>query len=945
MFQIEEDLAAAPMERVRAHGRFLFAGNDKFFIKGVTYGPFPENLSGDPLPELEHVVRDFRMMHASGVNTIRVYYVPPRWFLDLARSFGLRVMVGIPWPQHLCFLDQWEVKEQIKATVRGAVRALAGHPAILAWLVGNEIPAHIVRWHGAPKIEKFLARLTAIVREEDPTGLVTYANYPSTEYLRLPFLDFLSVNVYLHEEKAFRGYVKRLQNLAGDLPLVLSEFGMDSIRHGREQVAETLAWQLRAAFELGVSGTMVFAWTDEWFTGGHLIEDWAFGIVDAQRDPKPAYEAVAEVYRQRLPLLPAETPSISVIVCAYNAESTMEGCLASFRKLNYPDFEVIVVNDGSTDKTGKIADRHAAENPHIRVIHQPNLGLSAARNVGMRAARGEIIAYTDSDCYVDPDWLTYMAWAFMDKRFVAVGGPNLPPPEDNRTSACVAVSPGAPTHVLLTDEVAEHIPGCNMAYRREKLMEIDGFDVTYRAAGDDVDVCWRLQNRGYVIGFCAAMMVWHHRRNTISAYIKQQKGYGRAEALLLPKHKDRFNVLGNSRWAGRIYGDIGGCLLANRPIIYHGVFGMGLFQTLYEPKGNLLAYLPLSMEWMAVALALLIATPFLPVLGIAGLLMALTSLAFVGHRAGKAKLPPRHNTLRSRMIIAGLTLLQPICRGWTRYKTVMQLRHKACPAMCPVPLSEDMPHTMREMPHVGFLRTIWELVAVCSHRLTFQHFFWNNNGVERDKLLSHILSVLTGLHMPYTTDTGFSSISAVPPWDLRTRVGLWTILKLRVTTENHGGNKRFVRLAGTILPTWRSMLLLLALATAAVLAPLPAHMSLGAAVASGLFAGWMLWGLYRSATLVTMLVQYLVVRNPGGCLEEPVEESLAEPVFEHLAEIAVESVVEPGVEPVAMPAHKRPATWGQTSRHASKATGDTPLIHGLLPAAVAGEMAERVMDV
>ncbi len=228
MFQIEEGLATSPMERVRAHGRYLFAGDEKFFIKGVTYGPFPENENGEPLPGRDEVVRDFEMMRSAGVNTVRVYYVPPRWFLDLAQSMGVRVMIGIPWPQHLCFLDQWEVKEQIKTVIREAVRPLAGHPAILAWLVGNEIPAHIVRWHGAKKIEKFLAKLTASVRREDPSGLVTYANYPSTEYLRLPFLDFLSFNVYLHEEKAFRAYVKRLQNVAGDLPLVLSEFGMDS---------------------------------------------------------------------------------------------------------------------------------------------------------------------------------------------------------------------------------------------------------------------------------------------------------------------------------------------------------------------------------------------------------------------------------------------------------------------------------------------------------------------------------------------------------------------------------------------------------------------------------------------------------------------------------------------------------------------------------------------
>ena len=505
MFQIEEGLAGqTTLPRVRAKGRYLFAGDTKFFVKGVTYGPFPENSRGEPLPEDATVLRDFELMRRAGVNAIRVYYVPPRHFLDLAAKAGIRVMVGIPWPQHLCFLDQWEVKEDIKKTVRESVASLAGHPAILAWLIGNEIPSHIVRWHGAGKVEKFLAALAAIVREEDPEGMVTYANYPSTEYLRLPFLDFLSVNVYLHDPKAFRSYVKRLQNVAGELPLVLSEFGMDSIRNSEEHVAETLAWQLRAAYELGVSGTMVFAWTDEWYTGGHLIEDWKFGLVNELRRAKPAYQAVADVYRQKLPLLPQQVPAISVVVCAYNAASTMDGCLASFAKVDYPDFEVIVVDDGSTDETGAIADRHAAAAPYIHVIHQPNLGLSAARNVGMRAARGEIVAYTDSDCYVDPHWLHYMAWAFTDDRFVAVGGPNLPPAEDNRTAACVAVSPGAPTHVLLTDEIAEHVPGCNMAYRKEYLAGIGGFDATYRAAGDDVDVCWRLQDDGHLIGFSAA---------------------------------------------------------------------------------------------------------------------------------------------------------------------------------------------------------------------------------------------------------------------------------------------------------------------------------------------------------------------------------------------------------------------------------------------------------
>ncbi|KAF0231947.1 MAG: hypothetical protein FD177_2689 [Desulfovibrionaceae bacterium] len=872
MFQLEGGAAGQGiLERPRVHGRFLFLGDKKFFIKGVTYGPFPENENGEPLPEPERVAEDFRLMRSIGVNTIRVYYVPPKWFLDTAARAGIHVMVGIPWPQHLCFLDQWEVKESIKDTMREAARACAGHPAILAYLIGNEIPSHIVRWSGAKKVEKFLAKLASIVRQEDPTALVTYANYPSTEYLKLPFLDFLSINVYLHEEKSFRAYVKRLQNVAGDIPLVLSEFGMDSLRHGEAAVADFLDWQVRASFEEGVSGTMVFAWTDEWYTGGHLVEDWKFGIVDAERKPKAAFEAVARAYANPLPPLPEHQPMISVIVCAYNADSTMEGCLASFQNVEYPNFEVIVVDDGSTDKTGEISDKYAAKFPFIHVIHQPNLGLSAARNVGMYAAKGEIIAYTDSDCYVDPHWLTYMAWAFQDPRFAAVGGPNLPPSEDNRTAACVAVSPGAPTHVLVTDEVAEHIPGCNMAYRREHLLATGGFDVTYRAAGDDVDLCWRLMDMGHTIGFHAGMMVWHHRRNTVKAYLKQQKGYGRAEALLMPKHPQRFNVLGNSRWAGRIYGDISGALLSTRPVIYHGVFGSGLFQTLYEPKGSLTAYLPLSFEWMIAAfVALGAGFAFVPMFAV-GALMLLTTFAFVGHRAAQAKLPKAHDTFLSRVVIALLTLAQPWVRGKARYQTLMELRRAGRKGatrgnMAVLGLPEEA-----NLPKYTFWQKIKDTSSIFRRGLKFHRFFWNNASLEREDVLDHILRVLRTLNVSHSTDTGYAASSNTAPWDLRVQPGLMTAMTLRATVENHGSEKRFVRLAGSILPTGFAYALIgLCLAAAATClgfkAMIPAAACGGAALLCML---WTAKGMSSAASMVTKLSQHLMTCKAGCSMNEP----------------------------------------------------------------------------
>ncbi|MGH7029367.1 MAG: glycosyltransferase, partial [Stellaceae bacterium] len=519
---------APPPGPIRVRGKFFFAGADKHFVKGVTYGPFPTGSDGSPFPEPATVDTDFALMAEAGINTVRVFTAPPLWLLDEAHEAGLKLLVGLPWPQHVAFLDSPTIQRQIREAVTAAVRACRRHPAVFAYLVGNEIPPDMVRWHGAEPVRRFLRTLVALVKQEHPDALVSYANFPSTEYLTVDFTDFVCFNVYLHDEAAFRGYIARLHNLAVDRPLVLTEFGVDSIREGAQGQRRVLAWQIHAAFEAGVAGTCVFSWTDEWFTGGHLVEDWAFGLVDRDRRPKPALAEVEHSYGGPLPPPLRCYPRVSVVVCAYNAERTMAACLASLEVLDYPDYEVIVVNDGSRDRTLEIAESF----PYCRIVSQPNHGLSVARNIGAEAATGEIVAYTDSDCVADPDWLTYLVAKMEASGLAACGGPNFPPPEDSLVPAAVAVAPGGPTHVLLSDEVAEHIAGCNMAFRREALLRLGGFDPVYRAAGDDVDICWRFQDAGHVIGFSPAAIVWHFRRNTVKAYCNQQRGYGKAEALV-----------------------------------------------------------------------------------------------------------------------------------------------------------------------------------------------------------------------------------------------------------------------------------------------------------------------------------------------------------------------------------------------------------------------------
>ena len=230
--------------------------------------------------------------------------------------------------------------------------------------------------------------------------------------------------------------------------------------------------------------------------------------------------------------------------------------------------------------------------------------MSSARNTGLAAATGEIVAYLDDDAYPDSHWLKYLAATFLSTSHTGVGGPNLVPLDDPAVAQCVGNAPGGPTHVLLTDSEAEHIPGCNMAFRKSGLSAIGGFDAQFRRAGDDVDVCWRIQNMGWTIGFSPAALVWHHRRASIGAYLKQQKSYGQAEALLQRKWPEKFNIAGQMEWHGRLYGAglLHGLGLSHR--IYHGARGSAPFQSLRSPVPSSLSYLPAMPEWLVVTLFL-----------------------------------------------------------------------------------------------------------------------------------------------------------------------------------------------------------------------------------------------------------------------------------------------------------------------------------------------------
>jgi glycosyltransferase involved in cell wall biosynthesis len=665
--------APAPLPRPCVRGPALFLGERKFVVKAVTYGTFAADAEGHLYPPPAVVRRDFEMMLAAHVNTVRTYMPPPAWFLDEARRAGLRVLVGIHWENSNCDFDDARAVAAAVRTVRKAVRGCLAYPdVVLAYVIGNEVPPLVTRFHGWRTVHGFLEHLCLAAKEEDPGGLVTYANFPPTEFLQLDFLDFATINVYLRDPRVLGAYLDRLMVEAKGKPLLLGEFGDDAIRQGTAWQAELLDWAVPLALDKGLCGVAVYSWTDDWVVSGHRIDDWAFGLLDAKRNPKPAYEVVRRQFAaSHFEGRTHRWPRVSVVVCNYNGAETLDETLTSLEDLDYPDYEVLYVDDGSTDESLEIARRHEA---FVRILtHEDgrNLGLSASRNLGAERATGEIVAYIDSDAYADRDWLRHLVVTMERGRYAGAGGPNLTPDADGLTAQFIAMCPGNPTHVLKDAVRADHIAGVNMAFRRDLLLALGGFDPVHRRAGDDVDICWRFEDSGFTLAFSPAAVVWHHRRPSVLRYFQQQAGYGVAENQLERKHPDRFNSLGAIRWSGRVYAAPRRASRLFKPFIYHGPLGTALFQTMYQKEPSYLLDLPTTTPWYAIWALFFALTPlslwFLPFA--AAMFGASVFAAFV---AGWTTEMPfrltRAQTWQKVLLISFVHFFHPLVRSWGRVR-------------------------------------------------------------------------------------------------------------------------------------------------------------------------------------------------------------------------------------------------------------------------------------
>jgi hypothetical protein len=478
------------------------------------------------------------------------------------------------------------------------------------------------------------------------------------------------------------------------------------------------------------------------------------------------------------------------------------------------------VDDGSEAGVEEIA----RDFPEVRYIRQDHAGLSVARNRGAQEATGEIIAYTDDDCVVDEDWLQYIVARMADGKFAAAGGPNIPPAPDGMVQACVAAAPGSPSHVLLTDGEAEHVPGCNLAVRRSALEAIGGFRSEFVAAGDDVDFCWRLQDAGMRIGFSPAAMVWHYRRSRAGDYFHQQRGYGKAEALLMRRHPERFGAVGGARWRGIVYPPGGGIpvFLEGAPRIYQGLFGLAPFQRIYGGDVSEVGYVVSSVHWLGLGLLFPVGGLFSPWLAIAGVAMILANVLRATQMARSAEIMEPYDRPAARLCLFVLTWLQPLVRGWARYFGG---------------LGYTRLHTfLPEWPKVS----LWSQRSRL--RLKLVDSFWNENETTREALFE-----------PLAKDLGEAGWECVPGhgwerWDLEIRrpARFWSV-RLGSVTEYHGGGKCLTRVRLYTVPT-----ALFGLSRSAVVA---------VAMLGGLIQGWELM-----VAILAVSVAFLLITLVGGFL-------------------------------------------------------------------------------
>lgn len=225
--------------------------------------------------------------------------------------------------------------------------------------------------------------------------------------------------------------------------------------------------------------------------------------------------------------------SVSIIVPAYNSASTIKECIEAIKSQNTQEkFEVIVVDDGSTDNTAEIAKKCGA-----KVFSQSNSGPARARNLGAQKAKGEILVFTDSDCVPEKNWLTEMLAPFSEAKVSAVQGAYRTRQKGLVARFVQAEIEERYQRMKRRASKLDWIGSYSAAYRKNDFSAAGGFDESFpKASGEDPELSYKLQEKGHKLVFNPKAIVYHAHPDSLVKYFRTKFYRGFYRVPLYKKH-------------------------------------------------------------------------------------------------------------------------------------------------------------------------------------------------------------------------------------------------------------------------------------------------------------------------------------------------------------------------------------------------------------------------
>lgn len=244
------------------------------------------------------------------------------------------------------------------------------------------------------------------------------------------------------------------------------------------------------------------------------------------------------------------TKKVSIIIPTYNRAKDIEKSVESILETDYPNYEVIVVDDASKDNTVETLKKFRTKK--LRVIkRKTNGGPAAARNDGIKASKGELIAFTDSDCTVSKEWIKTLTEFIkkLPKDVAGVCGTIYPPKDANFLMKLIYFMPQMDGNTGLAEDKREPFQvnniSCNNAlWKKKVLLKMKGFDESFfrdfKTLPEDSELCYRTVKKGYKFYMYPGAPTYHHFRPALKEFLKQSYRAGRGGGVVLAKHPDWF---------------------------------------------------------------------------------------------------------------------------------------------------------------------------------------------------------------------------------------------------------------------------------------------------------------------------------------------------------------------------------------------------------------------